>query len=496
MRLPPGGECRSTAARAGQRGVEVAGEEAPDRRPPRRMRRTVRGGDLAVGAEGGRGPPVPVEERAGVFPGAPGAFADRRIVERFAAGGGDRGGIVGRNEGARADGAEDVGGAAAIGGDDRHAGLGGFHDGQPEGLVQRRIREHAVLGRAGVEVGHVVRAVPVGQRDPAAEAVAVYPRAQVGEHRPGFATDGDQAFALPGEDHEVGARPQIRRAREGLDERGEVLLPDRAGHGEDDRPAGIGQLGGEERMRPVRIGRTRRGDAGMDAPCPAGGAAVVGGDLPFRFVARGGENGVGGADRRAFARQTPGRHGTALPAAALVAAERMGRVDHGDAEARAGRPGEDEGIREMGMDDMRQRIRREMGQERRAQRGDLALERVLLQVAGACGGEADDPASGRHLFDGHGEAAPGLGRIEAARDDLDGGDVGPLRLRHGGSEHIGDMPAGILGQTVGYRRRREAPAERDVNDPKFHLTPSFATLKGKDAAPDGVPATPRGRSIS
>ena len=281
-----------------------------------------------------------------------------------------------------------------------------------------------------------------------------------------------EPVAQAGKDHEIGLRAQPGRSTEGLDQHGEVLLRHGSGDSEDDRLVRLTQEGRYQIACAVPgvlpdAGHLHARHDPVDAAYPGG---RVGQDLPLAFVARGADDRRRGTDRAIFlgdpAIQLGCQFGSGSgDGSALVQPERMRGVDEGYSELALDLGGDVGGIGEVGVDDVRQAAARPQVREQSIDEGGTILRQGFLgQIARIAAVDAADHACVRNPF-----LALRMDRAEpfideAPCDDLRQLDIVPPRQRFHLAENIGDVAAGILGNSVLNRLCPKAASQRDRHD--------------------------------
>ena len=142
----------------------------------------------------------------------------------------------------------------------------------------------------------------------------------------------------------------------------------------------------------------------------------------------------------------------------------MRGVQHRDAETRPRRKAQFGGIGEMAMQDvgpfgqMRQQV-----QERFGQGGQSGVQGFPGQIGRGRAFQPQDAQPGSDLLDRFPVIGAKRGIVEQAGQDIDARDLGQVRLRGGGAQDIGDVPARVLGQAIADRRLLDAAPEGDVH---------------------------------
>ena len=225
--------------------------------------------------------------------------------------------------------------------------------------------------------------VVLGIGNAAVQIMGVDPLHQIAEHVALFGVAHLSIPALARDDDEICRCFEMRIIAEGLDQRGDILFPNRPRNRENDWTRGVAQERCDECLRLGAVIDELSSGARSDPVDRADAGAGIGEQLSFAFIARRPDDRVRRHDRGGFLRD-PRIHGLVddVERCGLVTPERMRGVDEGDAEHVAHRLGHLGSVGKVRVNDIgAMRAGRQVGNqgggEGSAVRGQLFLGKIV-----------------------------------------------------------------------------------------------------------------------
>ena len=168
-------------------------------------------------------------------------------------------------------------------------------------------------------------------------------------------------------------------------------------------------------------------------------------------------------DRVALGRDAPGQRVATRLMTPLVEAERMRRVDEGDAEASTDGRRYGRGVSKVGVDQVRSSRQSCQMKAKRVREGrQLRCKRFLLEIEAVVGGDAVYAGPGTEGFDRQRMFGTELAVVEQARDDGNLLHLCQARLCGSGIQHIGDVASRVRGQAEPHGWCLDASTQRQV----------------------------------